>query len=255
MPFVIFRRDHLRFTSGIICGSGSFAVRDHLRSNLGIICGRGSFAALYRTPGQSDFKANSHWLLKNKGKTTGSYSNPQHGRTSENSNKSSEPGLSHLQRKHLCEESVLERFFELKIAFDDGLPSYICRCCHHKLVKFQEFLRKIAFSRQQQESVLRVKRGKTKAESPSGRSPQTRRDLKKRRINDDAPAKGPSLRLFQMDKPSKTRPRTILPAPSAEGDGKKRKLPKRTESSAEPSTPPKQEEILSQSGLLNPLVL
>ena len=38
-------------------------------------------------------------------------------------------------------------------------------------------------------------------------------------------------------------------------DGKKRKLPKRTESSAEPSTPPKQEEILSQSGLLNPLVL
>ncbi|XP_074622311.1 uncharacterized protein LOC141880688 [Acropora palmata] len=149
--------------------------------------------------------------------------------------------------------SVLERFFELKIAFDDGLPSYICRCCHHKLVKFQEFLRKIAFSRQQQESVLRVKRGKTTAESPSGRFPQTRRDLKKRRINDDAPAKGPSLRLFQMDKPSKTRPRTILPALSAEGNGKKRKLPKRTESSAEPSTPPKQEEILSQSGLLNPL--
>ena len=39
MPFVIFRRDHLRFTSGIICGSGSFAVQfgDHLRS--GIICG------------------------------------------------------------------------------------------------------------------------------------------------------------------------------------------------------------------------
>ena len=33
MPSVIFRRDHLRFTSGIICGSGSFAVQfgDHLR--------------------------------------------------------------------------------------------------------------------------------------------------------------------------------------------------------------------------------
>ena len=39
MPFVIFRRDHLRFTSGIICGPiwgsfpvwGSFAVGDHLR--------------------------------------------------------------------------------------------------------------------------------------------------------------------------------------------------------------------------------
>ena len=34
MPSVVFRRDHLRFTSGIICGSGSFAVQfgDHLRS-------------------------------------------------------------------------------------------------------------------------------------------------------------------------------------------------------------------------------
>ena len=110
-------------------------------------------------------------------------------------------------------------FFELKVAFDDGLSSYICRCCHHKVMKFQEFFRKIAFSRQQQESVLRVKRGKTTAESQSGRSPQTRRDLKKRRIYEDAPAKGPSL----SDKPSKTRPRTILPAPSAEGDGKKTK--------------------------------
>ena len=74
MPFLVFRRDHLRSTSGIICRSGSFsvhigdhlpfviicgphrgsfAVRDHFRSNLGtisglgIICGRGSFVALY----------------------------------------------------------------------------------------------------------------------------------------------------------------------------------------------------------------
>ena len=45
MPFLIFRRDHLRSTSGIICGSGPFAVQfgdhfrsgDHLRS--GIIWG------------------------------------------------------------------------------------------------------------------------------------------------------------------------------------------------------------------------
>ena len=34
MPFLVFQRDHLRSTSGIICGSGSFAVqfRDHFRS-------------------------------------------------------------------------------------------------------------------------------------------------------------------------------------------------------------------------------
>ena len=45
MPFHDLQRDHLRSTSGIICGSGSFAVQfgnhfqsgDHLRS--GIICG------------------------------------------------------------------------------------------------------------------------------------------------------------------------------------------------------------------------
>ena len=63
-------------------------------------------------------------------------------------------------------------------------------------------------------------------------------------------------RFFQMhmDKPSKTRPRPILPAPSSERDGKKRKLAKRVKSSAEPSTLSKQEEILSESGLLNPLV-
>ena len=40
MPFLVFRRDHLRSTSGIIFGSGSFAVQfgDHFRS------GWGSFA-------------------------------------------------------------------------------------------------------------------------------------------------------------------------------------------------------------------
>ena len=153
--------------------------------------------------------------------------------------------------------SVLERFFELKVALNDGLPSYICRCCHHKEVKFQEFFRKNTFWRQQQESVLRVKRGKTTAESPSRRSPQTRRDLKKSRTYEDAPATEPHSRsLFQMhmDKPSKTRPRPILPAPSSERDGKKRKLAKRVKSSAEPSTLSKQEEILSESGLLNLLV-
>ena len=45
MPLFIFQRHHLRSTSWIICGSGSFAVQfwDHIRSGdhlrLGIICG------------------------------------------------------------------------------------------------------------------------------------------------------------------------------------------------------------------------
>ena len=40
MPLLVFQRDHLRSTSGIICGSGSFAVQfgDHFRW---IICGAG----------------------------------------------------------------------------------------------------------------------------------------------------------------------------------------------------------------------
>ena len=49
MPFVVFRRDHLRFTSGIICGSGSFAVEfgDHFRS--GDHLRSGIIAALYNS--------------------------------------------------------------------------------------------------------------------------------------------------------------------------------------------------------------
>ena len=45
MPFLVFRRDHSRSRSGIIRGSGSFAVQfgDHFRSGdhlgSGIICG------------------------------------------------------------------------------------------------------------------------------------------------------------------------------------------------------------------------
>ena len=118
----------------------------------------------------------------------------------------------------------------------------------------RNFLEKNTFSREQQDSVLRVKRGKTTAESPSGRLPQTRRDLKKSRTYEEAPANEPHAQQMHMDKPSKTRPRPILPAPSLERDGKKRKLAKRVKSSAEPSTLPKQEEILSESGLLNLLV-
>ena len=76
------------------------------------------------------------------------------------------------------------------------MVSYIYRCCHHKVMKFQGFFRKILFSRQEQESVLRAKRGKTVAESPSGRSPHTRRDLKNRRINEDAPAKRALPQIF-----------------------------------------------------------
>ena len=69
----------------------------------------------------------------------------------------------------------------------------------------RNFLEKNTFSREQQDSVLRVKRGKTTAESPSGRLPQTRRDLKKSRTYEEAPANEPHAQQMHMDKPSKTR--------------------------------------------------
>ena len=70
MPFLIFRRDHLRSTSGIICGSGSFAVQigdhfrsgDHLRS--GIICGavQSSFKMIFMNIWIQDFSLTSRKL-------------------------------------------------------------------------------------------------------------------------------------------------------------------------------------------------
>ena len=46
MPFLVFQRDYLGSTSGIICGSGSFLVQfgEHLRS--GIICGAVQYAII-----------------------------------------------------------------------------------------------------------------------------------------------------------------------------------------------------------------
>ena len=119
----------------------------------------------------------------------------------------------------------------------------------------RNFLEKVRFRGNNKSQFYVLKEEKTTAESPSGRSPQTRRDLKKSRTYEEAPASELHAQQMHMDKlPSKTRPRLILPAPSSERDGKKRKLAKRLKSSAEPSTLSKQEEILSESGLLNLLV-
>ena len=63
-----------------------------------------------------------------------------------------------------------------------------------------------------------------------------------------------SLFKMHMDEAYKTRPRPILPAPSAKSEGKERKLPTAIVSSEEPPKPSKQEQILLESGLRNPLV-
>ena len=64
MPFLVFRRDHLRSTSGIICGSGSFAVQfgDHFPSG-DHLCGRGSFVTLYSSDFLPDFPEIEHAIF------------------------------------------------------------------------------------------------------------------------------------------------------------------------------------------------
>ena len=64
-------------------------------------------------------------------------------------------------------EKDLEKFFGLKIAWDDGFPSRICRHCYLKLSKTREFDKMIKESKAQQESVIRAKRGKSVGDSPS----------------------------------------------------------------------------------------
>lgn len=115
--------------------------------------------------------------------------------------------------------SVLERFFELNVAFDDGLPSCNCKCCYHIVMKFQknrvfEATTRVSFSCQKRKNNGREFIGKF----PTNETwPREERNLRRR-------TRKSALPQMHMDKPSKTRPRTILPAPSAEGDGKNESL-------------------------------
>ena len=61
----------------------------------------------------------------------------------------------------------LETFSQVKISLDAGFPSRVCRTCYLKVTKFQELLKMVLYSKAQQESIIRSKRGKTVQESPS----------------------------------------------------------------------------------------
>lgn len=77
----------------------------------------------------------------------------------------------------------VEKFFGMKITRGDGLPSRICKPCHSKILKIQEFARMIFVSKAQQESVVRAKRGKPVWDSPtSASSPGSKRDKKKSKV-------------------------------------------------------------------------
>lgn len=156
----------------------------------------------------------------------------------------------------------LERFSGFKITQNDGLPSHICRVCQRKVKKFQDFFRVMVKSRQQQESVLRVKRGKSLADSPSASiSPSSRREPKKGKVAGNTCSQqtppnvgSPRVALFQVGIASTTRQRPILPVPSANTEGRKRKLPPGIAPEEPKQQLSKQEEVLMESGLRNPLV-
>ena len=80
-------------------------------------------------------------------------------------------------------EKDLEKFFGLKIAWDDGFPSHICRPCFLKVSKTREFDEMIKESKTQQESIG-AKRGKSVGDSPSSAfSPGSKREKKGSKVS------------------------------------------------------------------------
>ena len=78
----------------------------------------------------------------------------------------------------------LEIFSRVKISLDAGFPSRICRTCYLKVTKFQELVKMVLYSKAQQESIIRSKRGKTVQESPSSTtSPGVGREKKRSKVS------------------------------------------------------------------------
>ena len=70
--------------------------------------------------------------------------------------------------------NFLEKLTGYKCDLADGLPSKICRLCYDKIIKFKKFIEIFEKSTLNQRSVLRFKRRKSEADTPSGKSPATR---------------------------------------------------------------------------------
>ena len=108
--------------------------------------------------------------------------------------------LPYLQRKYykqkhpldLFDEKAIKRgigwdleiFSRVKISLDAGFPSRICGTCYLKVTKFQELVKMVLYSKAQQESIIRSKRGKTVQESPSSTtSPGVGREKKRSKVS------------------------------------------------------------------------
>ena len=103
--------------------------------------------------------------------------------------------------------NFLEKLTGYKCDLADGLPTKICRLCYDKIIKFKKFIEVFEKSTVNQRSVLRFKRRKSEADSPSGKSPATRHQTKKKPAADNSPS-NPE----QMAPTSRSRVQPILPS-------------------------------------------
>lgn len=157
----------------------------------------------------------------------------------------------------------LEKFCRVKIIYDDSLPTRICRSCHSKIKKFQEFVEMVFHSKKQQESLVRFKRGKKIEESPTSSTSPARRSKKKGKADGDEATSKVRVSLFTTQEQCQeaTQFRRILPAPteqvvtdSTSGiSDKQRKLPSGIAPLQKKQS--KSVEILSNSGRRNPLLV
>ena len=149
--------------------------------------------------------------------------------------------------------NFLEKLTGYKCHLADGLPSKICRSCYDKIIKFKKFIETFEKSTVNQRSVLRFKRCKIEADSPSGKSPATRHQRKKKAAdnspsNQMAPTSRSRVQLFRPILPS-----TEVYTCTQDERMKKRVLPRETF----PQPPKAQSEVvelLCNCGLNKPEV-
>ena len=84
------------------------------------------------------------------------------------------------QKKTMKDENIdTLKLIGIHVARDDGLPQRICKPCSRKIIKVQQFTNLCLHSQKQQQSVLRFKRARKAADSPSVGSPSSGRPKKK----------------------------------------------------------------------------
>ena len=151
--------------------------------------------------------------------------------------------------------NLLEKLTGYKYDLADGLPSKICRLCY-KTIKFKKLIEVLEKSTVNQRSVLRFKRRKSEADSPSGKSPATRHQ-RRNKAADNSPSNSEQMAATSTSKVQLFRP--ILPSTEVYTSThdemmKKRVLPRETFPQPPKTQSTKVMELLRNCGLNKPEV-